>query len=105
MRFVLHCYVCEGGKLHFVHNLGSCTLGRLLDARPVHCRYAVVQAPLYAQHAHHWPDELPVNSVSGIWVIDMYLVVPDDFSTLTIGRPDLYPDLDTAIAATILRNT
>ena len=87
MRFVLHCYVCDGGKLHFVHNLGSCTLGQLLDARPAHCRYAVVVGAPY--HA--------------VWVIDMYLVVPDDFSALRLSSQDIYPDLDTAIAATILK--
>ena len=89
MRFVLHCYVCEGGKLHFVHSLGSWTLGQILVARPVHCRYAVATEATYHD----------------VWVIDMYLVVPDDFSALRLSSQEIYPDLDTAIAATILRNT
>jgi hypothetical protein len=93
MRFVMHCYVCEGGALHYAHNLGSCTLRQLLDARPVECRYAVV----------HQINGAMLLDRPQIMVIDMYQIVPDDFSELRLGAREIYPDLDTAIAATLLR--
>lgn len=90
-RMILKFYICESGKVTQVNDLGTSTLAQIFTRRPDSCQYAVVVVP-----------DTPEDQ---IWVLDLYDLRQMDspHGPLSVGVKWTYSDLNTAVAATLLR--
>lgn len=82
MRFLLHCYVCEGGRVRWTGDMGTSAFPEIFTRRPVECRYAVVE-----------------TSDGEYWKVDLWEIAIDPVGWVTVGDYVAFSTLAAAVTA------
>lgn len=90
LRFEVHEYICDqGARIVQAHAMGTRTIRTVMHQRPDGCIYVILHLP-------ECPD-------AGVIVADLSECVLADDGWMALGRHWLFPSIEAARAATVMR--